>query len=63
MHAQEVYVPLINLAFFLECQGLETFRDWVLLNCAVCQELGQESGGLRAVVQDPSHRLVLSKLQ
>ena len=56
-------MPLINLAFFLECQGLETFRDWVLLNCAVCQELGQESGGLRAVVQDPSHRLVLSKLQ
>ena len=56
-------MPIINLAFFLDTSVQNSLRNWVLLNQSVCQELGQESGGLRAIVRDQSNQPLYLKLQ
>ena len=47
-----LHVPLVNFIFHLDLDKKIVFRDWVCLNQAVYDELGVESGGLRALTQD-----------
>ena len=43
---------MINFYFFLNNIKKSMFSEWVMLNQAVLDELGPESGGLRKIVSD-----------
>ena len=45
-----IHLPLLNFAYHLYTEKKSVFCDWVLLNQAVTEELGADSGGLRQLV-------------
>ena len=57
MFDQIVHLPLMNLIYFLHDGKKFVFRDWLMLNQAVNEELGYNSGGIRGITAEVNNNV------